>query len=59
MIRLLAFFRRKPATITPPQIADCARALSAYRVLKDRERYKARARQMCREMGRPVPEALR
>lgn len=35
------------------------RLLSQDRHLSDRERYRERARQMCIDMGRPIPKALR
>jgi hypothetical protein len=43
----------------PPSIEDSARHMNEWKALDRRERVKARARQMCVEMGRPIPEALR
>ncbi len=36
-----------------------ARYMSRHRVLSDRERIHAKTRQLCREMNRPIPKALR
>lgn len=47
------FRRRKP---TPTEAAQVLAELSA---LSARERIRARARIMCEQMGRPVPEVLR
>lgn len=48
-----------PFRTPPPSIEDSARHLSQWHCLNERERTKARARQMCVEMGREIPEALR
>lgn len=44
--------------IDPPSIEDSARRLAEHRCLSAREQVKARARLMCVEMGREIPEAL-
>lgn len=49
-MKLWPFFRATPT--------NCGRELAAHRHLSDRERVKARARQMNVDMGRPIPEAL-
>jgi len=36
-----------------------ARYLTRHRVLTERERIRAKAREMCRDMGRPIPKVLR
>lgn len=41
---------------TPP---NAGKELAEHKCLNERERYRARARQMCEAMGRPIPEALR
>lgn len=48
-----------PRIFGRPSIEDSARHLSEWRCLNERERRKARARLMCIEMGREIPEALR
>lgn len=48
MIRL---FRRRSAS-------DAARELAAVRYHNERERIRATTREICREIGKPVPEAL-
>lgn len=49
---ILSFFLK-------PRLSDCARALNEHRCLNDRERIKARAREMREAMGLPEAEALR
>jgi hypothetical protein len=44
------FHRRTPA--------DAARELAAIRYHNERERIRATTRQLCHEIGKPVPEAL-
>jgi hypothetical protein len=41
-----------------PTPSDAARALSQHRIATERERIHAKARQLCIEAGRPVPEAI-
>lgn len=41
-----------------PTPSDAARVLAERRVQGERELVKARARQLCIEIGKPVPEAL-
>lgn len=48
-----------PFRAAPPSIEDSARHLAQWSALNARERSKARARAMCIEMGRDIPEALR
>lgn len=45
--------------VDPPSIEDSARRLVEVRCKKARERVKARARTMCLEMGRAIPDALK
>jgi len=47
-------FRRRKTTPT-----EAAQTLAELSVLAGRERIRARARIMCEQLGRPVPEVLR
>lgn len=55
---ILAILKRTTPAPEPVTASDAARVLAEFRCLSDRERIRARARLMCEQQGKPVPQCL-
>jgi transcription elongation GreA/GreB family factor len=51
---MLSWFRRNPGR----ELGELAAAARKRAALTEQERIRARTRQICREIGKPIPEAL-